>query len=262
MRNALPGTDKHGIGGPWWRPHREALDAEVFHVDLAPGAGREAAALERLDDAESARSRRFLAERPRRQYVLCRAALRALLCERLGCRNDALSFRASRLGKPRALVNGKAADIGFNLSHSGEHGLIALADTGRVGVDVEERIVRHDIDGVLKTVFAPAEQHALKAARGEAKVRLFFRLWTLKEAIIKALGTGFALETSDFQVPAAMLAGADAGDFRFPHLPEVTWRLRSVGNARFEAATARELPQRFDRGDPTAGRPLPAARTG
>lgn len=243
MRNALPRTDGHGTGTPWWRPHPEALDAEVFHVDLAPGAMREAAALECLDDAESGRSRRFLAEPARRRYVLCRAALRALLCERLGCGNDALSFSASRLGKPRALVDGKAADIGFNLSHSGGHGLIALADTGRVGVDVEERIVRHDIEGVLKAVFAPAEQHALESARGEARVRLFFRLWTLKEAVIKALGTGFTLETSDFQVPAAMLAGARAGDFRFPHLPEVTWRLQTLGNAQFEAATARELPQ-------------------
>ena len=58
MRSALPRTDEHGPGKPWWRPYREALDTEVFHVDLAPGATREAAALERLDDAESARSRR------------------------------------------------------------------------------------------------------------------------------------------------------------------------------------------------------------
>ena len=251
-----PGTDER-----WWRPYRRAGRTEVFHVDLGPCASREAAALEYLDDAESARSRRFVAERPRRQHVLSRAALRALLCERLGCGNDALSFSASRLGKPRALVDGMAVNVGFNLSHSGEHGLIALADSGRVGVDVEERIVRHDIDGSIKTVFAPAEQHALEAARGEAKVRLFFRLWTLKEALIKALGTGFTLETSGFQVPAAMLAGAGAGDFRFPHMPEVAWRLQSLGNARFAAATAQELPQRLNRAGPAVVR-LPASRTG
>ena len=251
-----PDTDER-----WWRPYRKEGRTEVFHVDLGPCASRESAALEYLDGAESARCRRFRAKRAHRQHVLCRAALRALLCERLGCRNDALSFSTSRLGKPRALVDGMAVKIGFNLSHSGEHGLIALADSGRVGVDVEERIVRHDIDGSLKTVFAPAEQQALGSARGEARVRLFFRLWTLKEAAIKALGTGFTLETSDFQVPAAMLAGAGAGDFRFPHIPEVAWRLRSVGNAQFEAATAQELPQRLNRADPALVR-LPAPRTG
>ena len=163
---------------------------------------------------------------------------------------------------PRASASpARSLNVGFNLSHSGEHGLIALADSGRVGVDVEERIVRHDIDGSIKTVFAPAEQHALEAARGEAKVRLFFRLWTLKEALIKALGTGFTLETSGFQVPAAMLAGAGAGDFRFPHMPEVAWRLQSLGNARFAAATAQELPQRLNRAGPAVVR-LPASRTG
>ena len=58
-----------------------------------------------------------------------------------------------------------------------------------------------------------------------------------------------------------MLAGTGVGDFRFPHIPEVAWRLQSLGNAQFEAATAQELPQRLDRAGPAVVR-LPAPRTG
>ena len=222
-------------------------------MDLAPAASHEAVALRYLDEAELARVGRYRRAGPRRQFVLCRAALRVLLCARIGCRNDSLSFAASRVGKPRAVVDGRPVATDFSVSHSGEHGLIALSRAGRVGVDVEERTMRHDIDGPLKTVFAPAERLALAAVSGEAKARLFFKLWTCKEALIKALGTGFTIETSEFELPGPMLAGAKSGLFRFPDLPEVDWRVDMVGNARFEAATARELPKHGQSGEPPSG---------
>ncbi len=122
------------------------------------------------------------------------------------------------------------------------HGLLALAPHGRLGVDVEERRPRHDPDGHIRKVFAPREQEALAAARGARKTRMFFRLWTLKEAVIKALGTGFSLDTSTFEIPSSMYRrGARRASFRLPHLPHVRWRLEDLGNTDFAAAIAVEL---------------------
>ena len=70
-------------------------------------------------------------------------------------------------GKPFALVGGVRAPISFNVSHGGQHGLIALAATERVGVDVEERDARRDLDGIAETVFPSAEQADLARAREE-----------------------------------------------------------------------------------------------
>jgi len=67
----------------------------------------------------------------------------------------------------------------------GQNGLIALAPAGRLGVDVEERNTRRDLDGIAQTVFALAEQAELAQARGDRKIHLFFSLWTMKEALIK-----------------------------------------------------------------------------
>ena len=146
-------------------------------------------------------------------------------------------------GKPGAFVDEEPVRESFNVSHGGDHGLVAFAPRGRLGVDVEERALRHDPDGHIRKVFAPREQEALAAARGEHKTWMFFRLWTLKEAVIKALGTGFSLDTSTFEIPPSMYRGsARRTIFELPRLPGLRWRLEDIGNRDFAAAVALEVP--------------------
>lgn len=225
----------------WWRPLTQTADAVIIHVDLTCDAARAANALVWLDRAEQARWNRYRYARPRHEFALCRAALRAFLCRHLDCRNDELAFETSPYGKPSATVCGARAPVSFNVSHSGAHALIALADRGRIGVDVEERAPRHDPDGPIRAVFSPAEQKELAAACGAHKLDLFFTLWTMKEALIKALGVGLSLDTSGFEIPPAMRRGSRTGVFRFPHAPAVRWRLDNLGTSDFAAAVALEL---------------------
>ena len=165
--------------------------------------------------------------------------------------NDRLSFGFHEHGKPFALVEGRAAAIGFNVSHSAPHGLIVFASQGRpqgrIGIDVEVLRADRDFDGIAGTVFGPEERAAVAAAWGEDKVRLFYRLWALKEALIKALGTGFSLDPSGFEVPSDMVRGVDRGTFHFPREPADTWRLACFGDARFAAALAHEVGPGGDR---------------
>ena len=229
----------------WWRPFRALDGIDVIHVDLRPDPDREQEAAAWLDRAETERLRRFRITRPRRDFALCRAALRANLCDRLDCTNDRLSFSFHEHGKPFALVDGREVPLGFNVSHSAPHGLIAFASQGRprarIGVDAEVRRPDRDFDGIAETVFGAQERAALAAAWGGDKVRLFYRLWTLKEALIKALATGFSLAPARFEVPAAMVHGVDSGGFRFPHVPADRWRLVSLPDTRFAAAIAYEV---------------------
>ena len=229
----------------WWSPFGAIDDIDVIHVALGPDPMREKAAVAWLDRAEEERRRRFRIARPRREFALCRAALRANLCKVLDCTNDRLSFGFHDHGKPFALVEDRAAAIGFNVSHTTSHGLIAFASRGRprrrIGVDAEVRRTGRDFDRIAERVFGPQERAALAASWGEDKVRLFYRLWTLKEALIKALGTGFSLGPSRFEIPSTMIRGMDGGTFRFPHQPADTWQLACLGDARFAAAIAYEI---------------------
>lgn len=224
----------------WWRPFRTIDDISVLHVDLTPDTGREESALACLNQEEQSRCSKYWHPAPRRRFALCRAALRSLVSSQLGCRNEQLAFEVNSYEKPFAVVQGAPAPISFNVSHSGNHGLIAFAPQGRLGVDIEQRVPRADMDGLIETVFGPDERADLAAAHSERKVHLFFSFWTMKEALIKALGMGLYTDISAFQVPSEMRCGETTGVFRFPGATTDLWHLENLGNEDFAAAIAYE----------------------
>ena len=231
------------IQDQWWRLWQETEGVTILHVDLTPCADHEARAFTLLDAEETRRAQRFVVEPPRRRFALCRAALRVNLCQRLDCRNERLSFSALEHGKPVAEVNGERVSLGFNLSHSGGHGLIAIAAHEQLGIDVEERKPGRNFEGIGRRVYGPAERRLLAQAEGQRKAAFFYQLWTLKEALIKALGTGFKLNPATFELPKPMLCGERSGQFQFPHQPEDNWRLLDLGEPRFAAALAYRLQE-------------------
>ena len=232
-----------GASGPWWNPYTRAAGAAVTHVDLRPNSTFEGQAWEVLDQVELSQWRKFFAAGPRRRFSLCRAALRFILCDRLECRDDELSFDTSTHGKPFVLLRGAPSGVEFNVSHSGENGLIAVANSGvRVGVDLEEIVTKRNLESLIEAVMGPDEKAQLASLEGTEKLRQFYRIWTSKEALIKALGTGFATDVSQFQIPADAGRGDEGQTFRFPDDPSATWGLEDIGNEDFAAALAYELP--------------------
>lgn len=137
------------------------------------------------------------------------------------------------------MLRGKRIKTSFNISHSGKHGLIAFAPHGQLGVDIEERVAREDIDDLSQMVYGPNERSALALADGQRKIDLFFKFWTIKEALIKAVGMGFSLDPSSFEIPSAMYSGTTSV-FQFPQMPTTKWQIEYIGNEEFAAAVAHE----------------------
>ena len=229
------------LQGHWWQPYTCVGSATVLHVDLAPNPEREWAALACLDEGELFRWSRFEYSGPRRQFVLSRAALRAVLCRELTCRNDELAFGVSPHGKPFARVRDRRADISFSLSHGGRHGLIALAPEGRLGVDIEERVERRRLDLLIEAALGAEEAADLASVRGSKRLHLFFKLWTMKEALMKAQGLGIQLDATSFEIPPAMRRRDMSGTLVLPQMADVTWHLQDLGEERFAAAIAQEI---------------------
>ena len=185
-----------------------------------------------------------------------------MLCDRLNCRNSDLAFESAEHGKPFAVVKGAPARIQFNMSDSGPHGLIVIALAGQIGIDVEERSTARDLDGLSETVFGPDEQACVASVHGQEKVERFYRLWTMKEALVKALGTGLYLDVSGFQVPPELLRGESSAVFRFPHLAAIRWRVEDLSTEEFAAAIAHEMdPPNSAEIREAAGDALSSART-
>lgn len=216
-------------------------DVDVFHVDLIPDQERESEALAWLEGEERSRWQRFRSPVAQRRYVLCRAALRAVLCHEIGCANESLAFVAAEHGKPFAVVDGQPASISFNVSHSGNHGLIAVAPSGCLGVDVEERAPRRNLDNLIEGVFSPKERAEWESLEGRQQLHVFFRFWTIKEALVKAHGKGLSMKVAELEVPEDMRRGATRCIGQFAQIPGTSWRLEDIGTKDFAAAVAHEV---------------------
>ncbi len=226
----------------WWRIFGEFDQVAVTYVDLAANLQNESRAHELLDANERDRASKYVSAAARRRFTLCRAALRIQVSELTGVANSDLSFTAIRNEKPIALVRGRELTCAFNVSHTEDHGLLAFAETGRIGVDIEHRNVRHDIDGELRRVFSPREQDKLASTEEAVKEDLFLKMWTLKEAFIKAIGEGFRADTTTFTIPDSILNNdVDQVVVRFEEFSDAPWKLVSLNDNNFVAAFAHEL---------------------
>jgi len=104
-------------------------------------------------------------------------------------------------GKPR-LPDHPELDV--SVAHAGEHVVVALARGPRIGVDVEP--VRDvDVDALARSALSSDEVAGLAALPAGDRTAAFFRLWTRKESIVKALGAGI---TDDFARATADTTGA------------------------------------------------------
>ena len=109
------------------------------------------------------------------------------------------------------------ADLGFNVSHSGELALIGLIRGAQIGVDIEAERDLTDQDALVRRYFSAAEiedYFGLEPARRRAA---FFNGWTRKEALVKALGQGLAFPLRAFDVTLA--PGEAAALLRVQQIP-------------------------------------------
>ena len=166
-----------------------------WSLQTGPFVGDDAQAL--LSDDERARQRSFVSPELRRRFGAARAGLRTLLGRHLDLDPRHLGFATNEFGKPRLAGDGQ---VHFNLSHCEERAVLAISDTTEVGIDLErERPIEH-VD-LAKRYFHPNEVTAITASPDEAEQRrAFFLVWTLKEAVVKALGTGLSTPLDSFEV--------------------------------------------------------------
>ena len=168
----------------------------VRTADVPREALREACdAMLAEDERERARALHF--EEDRHEYLVTRALARVVLGRALELLPGSLSFRRSEHGRPAL---DPPNDVSFNLTNTTELVALALTRGRRVGLDAEPCSHADVILEVTHSVFSEAERSAL-ARLGAAERRvLALRLWTLKEAYIKARGLGLSLAPTAFEL--------------------------------------------------------------
>jgi 4'-phosphopantetheinyl transferase len=120
-----------------------------------------------------------------------------VLAQCLSCAPGDVTFGVATHGKPYLIESG--TDLHFNLSHSGERAVIALARGRAVGVDIEQARPVEVLE-LGARFFAASELTALRQRPPAEQQAAFFRCWTRKEAFIKALGEGLRYPLDSFEV--------------------------------------------------------------
>lgn len=150
-----------------------------------------------LDEKERCRAARFHFDRDRELFILARASLRCLLARYTGVDPAQIRFKQNPYGK--LFIEHPASSVRFNVAHSGDCIVHAIAQGTEVGVDIE--ILRNSAELTsISSYFAPGEQAWLLAAGAQAGDTRFFTLWTCKEAYIKALGQGLSKSLDSFEI--------------------------------------------------------------
>jgi 4'-phosphopantetheinyl transferase len=182
-----------------------AHECRVWWATIA-GAGPPLEAL--LSDQEHQRRRAYVQPDDRLRFVTGAALLRRVAADCLQVAPQRLRVDrrcrgcGAQHGKPR-LPDHPELDV--SVAHSGRHVVVALAHGPRIGVDVE--CVREDVEVVelARSAFSSGEAAQLAALPAGERAAAFYRLWTSKESIVKALGTGI---TDDFAAASAASTGA------------------------------------------------------
>jgi 4'-phosphopantetheinyl transferase len=199
-------------------PTGDAVHIWTVRHDDARSHDEDARCLAVLSDAEVAQFNRLTNVRQRARRVHARAALRHILSSYLGTNPARIAIHAGVHGKPRV------AGVEFNCSHAPSLTLVAVASQP-IGVDVEPITACEGIDAIGHRFINEVEYADIVAMpAGRAPIEML-RLWVIKEACLKAIGTGLATDPRELCVRHASPAvfdvsrGADALRARLVAVP-------------------------------------------
>ncbi len=154
---------------------------------------------ELLSDDEKARAQRLKFERDRLKFIIGRGVLRQILSRYLPVQAEEILFTYGPQGKP-ALAARQAQTVQFNLAHSRNLAIYAVARQQSVGVDVEYIRRLEDMAQMAARFFSPRENAAFQMLPEKDKPAGFFNCWTRKEAWLKACGDGLTRPLDQFDV--------------------------------------------------------------
>ena len=176
----------------------QRVDVRILKLDRDPTLVKYYHQLLSTDELE--RAGRLRSFDLRADFIYTRGVLRNVLSPHAGVDPTEIRFTYEDHGKPHLISEQGGDDIGFNVSHSRDVSVFAIADDRTVGVDVEFIRDDYDHDPIADRWFSSRENKLLAQLPVEDRIDGFFAVWSRKEAIVKALGTGISHRLSSFSV--------------------------------------------------------------
>lgn len=185
-------------------PHLPAGDVHVWRIALDPEHSAEPYS-SLLSPEERERALRLRSAADRTAFVIAHGAMRTILAAYTQSTAVQVAFEQGPFGKPVLASAVNRARLEFNLAHSGDVALLAIARERAVGVDIARWDAGVDHSAVAERSFSPLERETLRslADAPDVFIEAFYSAWTRKEAYLKATGRGLTGGLEHFDVSFA-----------------------------------------------------------
>lgn len=221
----------------WLKPNPQpqlangAVDVWLFHLNLAQPRINQFYPL--LSAEEKGRSERLINFIHRKRMIAAHGFMRTVLASYLQRPAQSLEFTRANRGKPSLKPLSNEPDIQFNLSHSHNLAILAVAINQALGIDLEFMDRKHEWKKIIHRFFSNREQAAIFSLPEAQQEQAFYQVWTRKEAHMKVTGQGLHLGPSQFTVSVPPQAAAFIENHKQPD--DQQWFMQDLS-----------LPETFD----------------
>ena len=153
-----------------------------------------------LSQDEQVRAKEFYFVRDRNRYIIARGILRSLIANYAGITPENILFKYTEYGKPYLAVNNDFSEIKFNLAHSKDSIVYAFTQNIDVGIDIEFINKDFVMEDVVNYCCSKQEQSILQKLSRFEKHYYFYKLWVIKEALVKAMGIGLSYDLRQIHI--------------------------------------------------------------
>lgn len=165
-------------------------NALIFTVNL-PSLHKHLPSLwESLSVQEKTQAKKFINATLSERYIISHGLLRYLLAFYTKSNPQTIGYRNNQYGKPFPKNN--SSKMQFNMSHSKDYAVYVLALDCQVGIDIEWRNNNIDVQRLSSLVLIENETTIFRKLKSSEKLNDFYKVWTKKEAILKAFGQGLS----------------------------------------------------------------------
>jgi len=177
---------------PGTAPHLALGELQLWFADLDRPAGAVADCEQLLSVAERDRAAKYRFVVDRRRFIVRRALLRQLVASYVAQPAAALEFATNPFGKPQLAPPGRPDNLQFNLAVAQGLALYGFGWNMALGVDLAQRRAECGWTEIVAGFFHPNEAAHIRQLPPPQQERAFYKLWTLKEALVKASGVGLS----------------------------------------------------------------------
>ena len=182
-------------------PTADSIDICIFPIDAFSSIADDESSLSLLERKRASCLRQG---GDKLRFMASRILLRRILSLYLSCPAERLSFSTGAHGKPalspEETKKKSSPEIQFNLSHSGRLVALAFSTSSPLGIDIENTRRNIRAETLVRRFFHPDEYLEFLKLDSAARQDFLLRRWTVREAFLKGIGSGFSMSPASFYV--------------------------------------------------------------